>query len=258
MLSTKGTVFIFFKSQIPLYVSDVNTINCKDSKHSALAQSCCVVLFCQCSYCLFIYFCRDGETPTEPASPISPSRLPHSHSVIVNGDLFELSVSSSPQTQGEGNTVSEDEVHNPELAKIYVARRNPPDCAPFNIGAMSFQCQYCQAFRFYKEKLNCCHQGKIVLPPLTEYPDELKHYFINGDPIATNFRTNIRQYNSALAFASFGANIKSPPGRGPYCFRIHGQIYHQVGSLNPVCTYISSWCMSGCMYKRIDNSLRAL
>jgi hypothetical protein len=25
---------------------------------------------------------------------------------------------------------------------------------------------------------------------------------------------------------SMSVEIKSPPGNGPYCFRIHGQIYH--------------------------------
>ncbi|KAG8187889.1 hypothetical protein JTE90_001653 [Oedothorax gibbosus] len=28
-----------------------------------------------------------------------------------------------------------------------------------------------------------------------------------------------------------GAQIKPPPGTGPYCFRIHGQIYHMVSPL---------------------------
>ncbi|KAG8175558.1 hypothetical protein JTE90_008891 [Oedothorax gibbosus] len=28
-----------------------------------------------------------------------------------------------------------------------------------------------------------------------------------------------------------GAQIKPPPGTGPYCFRIHGQIYHIVSPL---------------------------
>jgi hypothetical protein len=30
-----------------------------------------------------------------------------------------------------------------------------------------------------------------------------------------------------------GAEIKSPPENGPYCFRIHGQIYHLVSPLYP-------------------------
>ncbi len=30
-----------------------------------------------------------------------------------------------------------------------------------------------------------------------------------------------------------GANIETPKGYGPYCFRIHGQIYHRTGTLHP-------------------------
>ena len=47
---------------------------------------------------------------------------------------------------------------------------------------------------------------------------------------AINFRNNIRNYNSAFAFASFGANVD---GHGTYCFRIHGQTYHCTNTLYP-------------------------
>ncbi|KAL6742312.1 hypothetical protein Aduo_015474 [Ancylostoma duodenale] len=33
--------------------------------------------------------------------------------------------------------------------------------------------------------------------------------------------------------ASMGAQLDTPRGSGPYCFRIHGQIYHSVGPLTP-------------------------
>ncbi|KHJ87810.1 hypothetical protein OESDEN_12407 [Oesophagostomum dentatum] len=33
--------------------------------------------------------------------------------------------------------------------------------------------------------------------------------------------------------ASMGASVDIPRGHGPYCFRIHGQIYHRVGPLYP-------------------------
>jgi hypothetical protein len=36
-----------------------------------------------------------------------------------------------------------------------------------------------------------------------------------------------------MAFASVGAQIKSQLGDGPYCFRIHGQIYRLVSPLYP-------------------------
>jgi hypothetical protein len=48
----------------------------------------------------------------------------------------------------------------------------------------------------------------------------------NNHPMAKAFMRKISTYNSAHAFASMRAGISSPPGRGPYCFRIHGQKYH--------------------------------
>ncbi|XP_010534679.1 PREDICTED: uncharacterized protein LOC104810180 [Tarenaya hassleriana] len=53
---------------------------------------------------------------------------------------------------------------------------------------------------------------------------------------SVGFRTNIRAYNSILAFTSIGAKIDHSvtSGNGPYTFRIHGQNHHQIGSLLPV------------------------
>jgi hypothetical protein len=48
---------------------------------------------------------------------------------------------------------------------------------------------------------------------------------------ANNYRKHTWEYNSAVAFASMGAEIKSPPGNGQHCFRIQGQIYHLVSPL---------------------------
>ncbi|GBN06722.1 hypothetical protein AVEN_124369-1 [Araneus ventricosus] len=53
---------------------------------------------------------------------------------------------------------------------------------------------------------------------------------------AKNYRERIWEYNSALAFDSMGAQIKPPLGTGPYCYRLHGQVYHRVSpcmEINP-------------------------
>jgi len=52
-------------------------------------------------------------------------------------------------------------------------------------------------------------------------------------PHARNFFDNIRSFNSSLAFASMGATLAPPPGYGPYCFIIQGQIYHRTCALHP-------------------------
>jgi hypothetical protein len=46
-------------------------------------------------------------------------------------------------------------------------------------------------------------------------------------------RNSYKQHNSAMAFASMGVEIKSPPGNSPYRFRIYDQTYHFVSPLHP-------------------------
>ena len=115
----------------------------------------------------------------------------------------------------------------------YAARIFPSTVARFSCGPMTRVCQHCRALRFDNESLNCCHNGKVSLPLLSPYPDELRHLLTQKSVESTNFLENIRRYNSAFAMASMGASIVQPPGRGPYCFRIHGQIYHRSGTLHP-------------------------
>ena len=35
-------------------------------------------------------------------------------------------------------------------------------------------CQYCESLRFPNEQRNCCHNGKVSLTQLCEYPESLK------------------------------------------------------------------------------------
>lgn len=48
-----------------------------------------------------------------------------------------------------------------------------------------------------------------------------------------NFVHHIRQYISAMAFASFLVTRKEIPGRGPYCFKRLGQIHPHISDLIP-------------------------
>jgi hypothetical protein len=59
------------------------------------------------------------------------------------------------------------------------------------------------------------------------------HLLIGETREASNHTKHIQKYNSAMAFESMGADIKSPPGNGPYCFRLHDQLYHLVSLLYP-------------------------
>ncbi|KAF2356513.1 hypothetical protein FHG87_012733 [Trinorchestia longiramus] len=98
--------------------------------------------------------------------------------------------------------------------------------------AMDVRCQFCGTLRFQRERLNCCHNGKVSLPPLQENPENLRLLFDADGAEGSNSRQNRGNYNSAFAFASFGANIRPPPGRGPYCFRLQVQTYHYASSLH--------------------------
>uniref|UniRef100_A0A453C8N7 Helitron helicase-like domain-containing protein n=2 Tax=Aegilops tauschii subsp. strangulata TaxID=200361 RepID=A0A453C8N7_AEGTS len=83
----------------------------------------------------------------------------------------------------------------------------------------------------------CCKEGKIKLPPLKQallYLRQLLRYNERGE--SSNFRPNIRLYNSMFAFTSMGGKVdyeinKQTPG--PYVFRLNGQNYHQIGTLLP-------------------------
>ncbi|GBO22923.1 hypothetical protein AVEN_119396-1 [Araneus ventricosus] len=86
--------------------------------------------------------------------------------------------------------------------------------------------------RFWEKEVNssgkyseCFHGNKIPLPEI------LKKLLTSDSLESKNYRKHIREYNSSLAFASMGAQITPPPGTGPYCYRIHGQIYHMVSPL---------------------------
>ena len=81
--------------------------------------------------------------------------------------------------------------------------------------------------------LQCCHEGNVSLSNLEPYPQELYDLMLEDTAQGKNFRDNIRQFNSPFSFASFGANIASPPGRGPPCFRLCAQIVHRSGTLYP-------------------------
>lgn len=53
--------------------------------------------------------------------------------------------------------------------------------------------------------------------------------FSTNSAQAKHFRTNIRAYNSGMAFASLGIQENVLPSHGPYSLSIHGNVYHRIG-----------------------------
>jgi hypothetical protein len=104
---------------------------------------------------------------------------------------------------------------------------------------MGYDCSFCGALHF-ADKANgtgqyrsCCHFGKVKLQSRRRYPRELENPLTNHDTLVKNFRDNIRSYNSALSFASLGAHMEGI-SNGPYCFKIHGQVYHNTYNSNSI------------------------
>ncbi|RPA84650.1 hypothetical protein BJ508DRAFT_194650, partial [Ascobolus immersus RN42] len=78
---------------------------------------------------------------------------------------------------------------------------------------------------------------KVQLPETVNPPEELLDLFIREDSIGRSFRSMIRGYNNALAFASIKCtpdnSVTFSQGGGVYTFRVSGDIQHRIGSLIP-------------------------
>ena len=110
---------------------------------------------------------------------------------------------------------------------------------------MSFKCNYCNAYFWENEKLLrstktkfmfslCCNHGKISLPIWKTPPEPLFSLLNRSCHNSKEFITNIRGYNTSLAFASLGAQLDELTSHhNVYNFKIHGSVYHKIGSLLP-------------------------
>jgi len=108
------------------------------------------------------------------------------------------------------------------------------------IGEMNIFCEHCSAKHFKSEKVankgnsfnDCCNHGSVRLNSLPQPPDELYELFVGTHSKSDHFFNRIRVYNNTFSFASFNANISnfSTQRRGPYCFKIQGQIYYQINT----------------------------
>ena len=115
-----------------------------------------------------------------------------------------------------------------------------------NVGSMNVECRNCGALHWEDERLRssshrnpkfgtCCHSGKVSLPPLQDPPYALRELFLGNSVQSQEFLDNIRQYNAAFAFTSLGVKQDHAinQGRGPYVFKIHGELCHRAGALLP-------------------------
>ena len=112
---------------------------------------------------------------------------------------------------------------------------------------MTHQCSACGALVFKGEQSRssskvtkgafplCCSCGDVKIPPVMEPPNILKTLLTGSTQTCHDFRSNIRAYNSSLAFASMcltGVEYNFLT-KGPYCYGINGQIYHRISQMLP-------------------------
>jgi hypothetical protein len=113
-------------------------------------------------------------------------------------------------------------------------------------GAMNVTYIHCGTFHWSSERLkrssssspifgSCCHHNKVVLDHLPEPPLPFKLLFTLHSTKAKQFRANIRQYNGALSFTLFTANIVNinVGSRGPWVWKSGYTIYHRIGTVEP-------------------------
>nr|GEV08926.1 helitron helicase-like domain-containing protein [Tanacetum cinerariifolium] len=111
-----------------------------------------------------------------------------------------------------------------------------------HIGNCVHSCEHCGALFWFEERLKdtptgarprynrCCRTRRVALRTYQIYPEYIK-MLLND----RHFLENIRAYNQMLSMTSLGVNIDETinNGRGPYVFKISGQLYHWIGSLCP-------------------------
>lgn len=107
------------------------------------------------------------------------------------------------------------------------------------IGAMDVLCSNCKAKHFAQERVanklsfnDCCSHGEVSIETLPNPPTFLKKLLNGTHEESKHFFDRIRCCNNSFSFASFNANLVNFNNRrsGPYCFKIHGQIYYQINT----------------------------
>ncbi|KAL3627819.1 hypothetical protein CASFOL_028234 [Castilleja foliolosa] len=146
---------------------------------------------------------------------------------------------------------SPDEVGESSCSRRSRRLPNRSNCVPtsvaplatyFDDGDCEYVCEHCSALFWFADRIvsgplharlrytHCC-KGGVVRLPFPFYPTPaIKHLF--EDSI---FMENIRAYNNMFSMTSFGARIEDAvnDGRGPYVFKISGQVSHWIGSICP-------------------------
>ncbi|KAI8983897.1 hypothetical protein BDB01DRAFT_835502 [Pilobolus umbonatus] len=116
-----------------------------------------------------------------------------------------------------------------------------------DLGSMESECCFCKAVMRIDRRCSTtssrspeyqlyCGRGQYVLDIFPSTPALISELLISNDERGKEFKQNIRSSNSTLSFTSLGAKLDLSVcnrTRGVYNFRIHGNIYHRIGTLLP-------------------------
>lgn len=76
------------------------------------------------------------------------------------------------------------------------------------IGEMDNKCNQCGAMKFRREWPSlCCANRKVRIEPCQNPPQYLKNLLDGHHTLSKHFLTNIRSYNNAFSFTSFGTSV---------------------------------------------------
>ena len=136
---------------------------------------------------------------------------------------------------------------NPFVANVPLDKYTDSLMTTLKLDGMTTRCDFCLAWNFADEKVQsaggrrvtlCCKAGKIChLPTLPDAPEPLRSLLLDSTSLAKHFRQNIRRYNAAMSFVSFGARLEvkigGPHTRSPPVCIVHGAVYHHSHPLRP-------------------------
>jgi hypothetical protein len=120
-----------------------------------------------------------------------------------------------------------------------------PNLRRHDLGPRDIQCPECAAFHWKGDMWgssttrtarfgSCCNEGDKILTRIMDPPEPLYRLLTSAAAEAIQFRDNIRRYNAAFAFTSLGVKMDDRlTGNGFRPFQIHGETYHQIGTLDP-------------------------